>query len=442
MRMHMNSKYVKKGDYFLVNSENDEYVKDAIKKGATKIVTELDTIYDIETIKVENVKEYLYKAYFDKIGKMTFVGVTGTNGKTTTCYLMHQMAKLLKIKSAYIGTIGFYLEDDIISLDNTTPSMDVLYNMLLDSYEKGVKIIFMEVSSHALKQERTYGLLFDAIGITNVTRDHLDYHKSMKDYIDSKKKLVGMTRGKKICVLNGNDKHYKKFLSKENKNIIIGKKVKIKKMVMLTNGTKIIAKEKNKFSFDLDLVGLFNIYNFLMAYEIMKNLGYDGDLILKKSNTLVEPLGRMQKILYKKNVIFIDYAHTPDAVENVLKTIRKIQNKGIITIIGCGGDRDKAKRPIMANIACKNSDKVIFTNDNPRCEDERKIMKDILMGAVKSYEVIYDRFDAIKRGMEQLDDEMILMILGKGHENYQIIGNVKHYFSDLETVECIKKDLL
>lgn len=442
MRMHMNSKYVKKGDYFLVNSENGEYVKDAIKKGATKIVTELDTIYDIETIKVENVKEYLYKAYFDKIGKMTFVGVTGTNGKTTTCYLMHQMAKLLKIKSAYIGTIGFYLEDDIISLDNTTPSMDVLYNMLLDSYEKGVKIIFMEVSSHALKQERTYGLLFDAIGITNVTRDHLDYHKSMKDYIDSKKKLVGMTRGKKICVLNGNDKHYKKFLSKENKNIIIGKKVKIKKMVMLTNGTKIIAKEKNKFSFDLDLVGLFNIYNFLMAYEIMKNLGYDGDLILKKSNTLVEPPGRMQKILYKKNVIFIDYAHTPDAVENVLKTIRKIQNKGIITIIGCGGDRDKAKRPIMANIACKNSDKVIFTNDNPRCEDERKIMRDILMGAVKSYEVIYDRFDAIKRGMEQLDDEMILMILGKGHENYQIIGNVKHYFSDLETVECIKKDLL
>lgn len=442
MRMHMNSKYVKKGDYFLVNSENGEYVKDAIKKGATKIVTELDTIYDIETIKVENVKEYLYKAYFDKIGKMTFVGVTGTNGKTTTCYLMHQMAKLLKIKSAYIGTIGFYLEDDIISLDNTTPSMDVLYNMLLDSYEKGVKIIFMEVSSHALKQERTYGLLFDAIGITNVTRDHLDYHKSMKDYIDSKKKLVGMTRGKKICVLNGNDKQYKKFLSKENKNIIIGKKVKIKKMVMLTNGTKIIAKEKNKFSFDLDLVGLFNIYNFLMAYEIMKNLGYDGDLILKKSNTLVEPPGRMQKILYKKNVIFIDYAHTPDAVENVLKTIRKIQNKGIITIIGCGGDRDKAKRPIMANIACKNSDKVIFTNDNPRGEDERKIMKDILMGAVKSYEVIYDRFDAIKRGMEQLDDEMILMILGKGHENYQIIGNVKHYFSDLETVECIKKDLL
>lgn len=437
MRMHMNSKFVKKGDYFLVNRENEEYVNDAIKKGASKIITELNTIYDVETIMVENVKAYLHKSYFDKIGKMKFVGVTGTNGKTTTCYLMHQMAKLLNIKSAYIGTIGFYLEDDIIPLDNTTPSMDVLYNMLLDSYEKGVKIIFMEVSSHALKQERTYGLLFDAIAITNVTRDHLDYHKSMKDYINSKKKLVGMTRGKKICVLNGNDRHYKKFLSKENKNIIIGKKIKIKKIVMLTNGTKIIAKEKNKFSINLDLVGLFNIYNFLMAYEIMKSLGYDGDLILKKSNTFVEPPGRMQKVFYKKNVIFIDYAHTPDAVENVLKTVKKIKNKGIITIMGCGGDRDKDKRPIMANIACKNSDKVIFTNDNPRSEDEKKIMKDILIGAVKSYEVIYDRFDAIKRGIEQLGDGMILMILGKGHENYQIIGKEKLYFSDFEEVNNI-----
>lgn len=442
MRMHMNSRYVKQGDYFLVNKENEKYVEDAIKNGAIKIITELNVIYDVETIMVKSVKGYLHDAYFDKIGKMTFVGITGTNGKTTTCYLMHQMAKLLNIKSAYIGTIGFYLEDDIITLDNTTPSMDVLYNMLLDSYEKGAKIVFMEVSSHALKQERTYGLLFDAIGVTNVTRDHLDYHKSMKDYINSKKKLSSMTRGKKICVLNGNDKHYKKFLNKKNKNIIIGKKVKIKKIVMLTNGTKVTVNEGNRFSFDLDLVGQFNVYNFLMAYEIMKNLGYDGDLILRKSSTFIEPPGRMQRIYYKRNVIFIDYAHTPDAVENVLKTVMRIKNKGIITIIGCGGNRDKTKRSIMASIACKNSDKVIFTNDNPRSEDEKEIMKDILTGAVKNYEVIYDRFDAIKRGMEELNDEMILMILGKGHENYQIIGDVKYYFSDLETVECIKKDLL
>lgn len=211
---------------------------------------------------------------------------------------------------------------------------------------------------------------------------------------------------------------------------------------MLTNGTKVTVNEGNRFSFDLDLVGQFNVYNFLMAYEIMKNLGYDGDLILRKSSTFIEPPGRMQRIYYKRNVIFIDYAHTPDAVENVLKTVMRIKNKGIITIIGCGGNRDKTKRSIMASIACKNSDKVIFTNDNPRSEDEKEIMKDILTGAVKNYEVIYDRFDAIKRGMEELNDEMILMILGKGHENYQIIGDVKYYFSDLETVECIKKDLL
>lgn len=437
MRIWMNSKYVKSGDYFLINSQNEKYVKDAIEKGAVKIITELDHEYDAPTVKVKDVKEYLYKMYYDKIGKMTFVGITGTNGKTTTCYLMHQMAKLLKIKSAYIGTIGFYLENEVISLDNTTPSMDVLYNMLLDAYEKDVKLVFMEVSSHALKQERVLGLLFDAIGVTNVTRDHLDYHKSMKDYINSKRKLIRMTRGKRICILNGHDKYYKKFLNKENKNIVIGKSLKIKRIIMLPDTTKVGIKIKGKVSFNTSLVGKFNVYNFLMAYEIMKELGYDADLILKNSFMFTEPPGRMQKICYDTNVIFIDYAHTPDAVLNVLKTVKKIKNKGIITIIGCGGNRDKTKRPIMGNIACKNSNKVIFTNDNPRFENEQDIMKDILVGARGNYEVIYEREKAIKRGIEMLKGNMILMILGKGHENYQITGDNKVHFSDYEEVKNI-----
>ncbi len=432
MRMYMNSKCIKKGDYFLVDKKNYNYVKEAISNGASKIITELDSTYEIETIKVKSIKDYLYNAYFDKIGKMIYVGITGTNGKTTTCYLMHQMAKTLNIKSAYIGTIGFYLEDKIINLDNTTPSMDVLYNMLLDAYEKGVEIIFMEVSSHALKQKRIYGLLFDAIAVTNVTRDHLDYHKSMKDYINSKKKLINMTRKKRICILNSNDKYYKRFINKENKNIIIGKDIKIKKIVMLPNETKIIVKDKNKYTFKTNLVGLFNVYNFLMAYTIMKSLGYDADLILKNAKEFIEPPGRMQKICYKTNVIFIDYAHTPDAVLNVLKTVKKIKNKGIITIIGCGGNRDKTKRPIMGKIACKNSSYVIFTNDNPRDENEKDIINDILKGAKSNYEVIYDRHEAIKKGIMLLDDKKILMILGKGHEDYQIIGDKKYDFSDLK----------
>ena len=170
-----------------------------------------------------------------------------------------------------------------------------------------------------------------------------------------------------------------------------------------------------------------------MAYKIIKELGY---LENKKidSFALREPMGRMQLIRYKTNSIFVDYAHTPDAVLNVLKTVRKIKNKGIITVIGCGGNRDKTKRPIMGKIACKNSSYVIFTNDNPRYEDEQEIMLDILSGAKKNYEVIYDRRSAIKKGIGMLSKNMILLVLGKGHENYQIIGNTKYHFSDLEIV--------
>lgn len=202
MRLWMNSKMIKPGDYFLVNGENKDYVKEAIENGAVKIISELGFNYDVETIVVNDVKKFIYDFYYDKIKDLELIGITGTNGKTTTCYLIYQMLNMLNVKTAYIGTIGFYLEDKIIKLDNTTPSIDVLYNILLDAKENNCKVVIMEVSSHALKQDRVYGLLFDAIGITNVTQDHMDYHKTLKDYVSSKKKIISMTRNKKICLLN------------------------------------------------------------------------------------------------------------------------------------------------------------------------------------------------------------------------------------------------
>lgn len=347
------------------------------------------------------------------------------------------MLNMLNVKTAYIGTIGFYLEDKIIKLDNTTPSIDVLYNILLDAKENNCKAVIMEVSSHALKQDRVYGLLFDAIGITNVTQDHMDYHKTLKDYVSSKKKIISMTRNKKICLLNKKSKHYKKFISKENVNIIIGKNIKIDLIINGLNKTILLVRDNKKRGFMIPLIGGFNAYNFLFAYYIIKGLGYDVDNLKKDFMMLKEPNGRMQKITYKNNVIFIDYAHTPDAVLKVLKTVKKIKNKGIITVIGCGGNRDKSKRPIMGKIACKYSSHVIFTNDNPRFEDEKEIMKDILKGAKGKHEVIYDRYEAIKKAIELLNDNMILMILGKGHEDYQIIGDTKYYFSDIEITNSI-----
>ena len=437
MRLWMNSKMIKPGDYFLVNSQNKDYVKEAIENGAVKIISELGFNYDVETIVVNDVKKFIYDFYYDKIKDLELIGITGTNGKTTTCYLIYQMLNMLNVKTAYIGTIGFYLEDKIIKLDNTTPSIDVLYNILLDAKESNCKAVIMEVSSHALKQDRVYGLLFDAIGITNVTQDHMDYHKTLKDYVNSKKKIINMTRNKKICLLNKKSKHYKKFISKENVNIIIGKNVKIDLIINGLNKTILLVRDNKKRGFMIPLIGGFNAYNFLFAYYIIKGLGYDVDNLKKDFMMLKEPNGRMQKITYKNNVIFIDYAHTPDAVLKVLKTVKKIKNKGIITIIGCGGNRDKSKRPIMGKIACKYSSHVIFTNDNPRFEDEKEIMKDILKGAKGKHEVIYDRYEAIKKAIELLNDNMILMILGKGHEDYQIIGDTKYYFSDIEITNSI-----
>lgn len=437
MRLWMNSKMIKPGDYFLVNSQNKDYVKEAIENGAVKIISELGFNYDVETIVVNDVKKFIYDFYYDKIKDLELIGITGTNGKTTTCYLIYQMLNMLNVKTAYIGTIGFYLEDKIIKLDNTTPSIDVLYNILLDAKESNCKAVIMEVSSHALKQDRVYGLLFDAIGITNVTQDHMDYHKTLKDYVSSKKKIISMTRNKKICLLNKKSKHYKKFISKENVNIIIGKNIKIDLIINGLNKTILLVRDNKKRGFMIPLIGEFNAYNFLFAYYIIKGLGYDVDNLKKDFMMLKEPNGRMQKITYKNNVIFIDYAHTPDAVLKVLKTVKKIKNKGIITVIGCGGNRDKSKRPIMGKIACKYSYYVIFTNDNPRFEDEKEIMKDILKGAKGKHEVIYDRYEAIKKAIELLNDNMILMILGKGHEDYQIIGDTKYYFSDIEITNSI-----
>ena len=442
MRMWMNSSFIENGDYFLVNKNNQKYVSSAIKNGAKKIITECDDEYEIDTLKVNNIYEYLYDNYKCYIDKLKFIAVTGTNGKTTTCFLIYQILKMLGISVCYIGTIGLYLDDKIYALDNTTPNADLLYNIISYASYKNIEVVVMEASSHALKQNRVFGLLFDAIAVTNITQDHLDYHGTINDYIYSKKKLINLTKNKKICILNSYDKYYKKFINKENNNFIIGKNIKIKKVIGDLSGTSILIKEnrKNK-KFVIPLVGMFNVYNFLYAYYIIKNLGYDVDKINDKFKLLKEPTGRMQKIKYKTNVIFVDYAHTPDAVKKVLRTVSKINNNGIITIIGCGGNRDKTKRPLMAKIACMNSSFVIFTNDNPRDEDEKKIMEDILKGASGKYEVIYDRKDAIKRGISLLDDNKILMILGKGHEDYQIIGDKILQFSDAQVVnEFIKKN--
>lgn len=425
MAIWFNSKYVKDGDTFLLTDDNKKYLPDIFKHKNINIVCTNDP------------KKYLYDNLYDEIKDVKLIGVTGTNGKTTTCYLIYQMLNSLGINTSYIGTTGFFCNDNKRVLQNTTPDCDLLYNLILESKESGCNTVVMEVSSQALKEDRVYGLLFDAIGVTNITQDHLDVHKTMEEYVNCKKKLINKTRNNKICVLNGDDEYYKCFINNDNNNIIIGSDVKISNVNSNLHNTSF---NINNDNVKTSLIGDFNVFNFTIAHSIIKELGYNDEYVINISKCFKAPPGRMMMFEDDDNVIFIDYAHTPDAVKKVLQTVKSIDNNGILTIIGCGGNRDKTKRPLMGSVACDYSAKVIFTNDNPRHEDEKQIMNDILKGAYGYYDIIYDRREAIKSGIDSLIHNNVLMILGKGHEDYQIIGNDKFHFSDSEEVmNYIKK---
>lgn len=445
------SRKIQNGDTFIaiknVNRDGHDYINDAIKNGASKIICEHGN-YEVETIIVPDTKkyyeEYLYENYYPIIKDMKLIGITGTNGKTTTCYLIYNMLNDLGVKCAYIGTIGFYYKNVKKELNNTTPDIDTIYNLLLEAHEAGCEYVTMEVSSHALALNRIYGLEFDAVAFTNLTQDHLDFHKNIDEYMKAKQKLFTLTRDCKVAVINGDDSNYQNFVNKENNNIIISSKkgdVLISDIEFTNLGTDFSFSYQNHlYRTHINMVGRYNIYNYLTALLILTKLGFNIDDLLNLNEKLTAPLGRMQMIKYKNNSIFVDYAHTPDAVENVLKTSNEFKKGKIITIIGCGGDRDRTKRPIMGHIAELNSDYVIYTNDNPRTEDEKQIMNDILEGTENNnHEVIYDRKEAIHKGIDLLNEYDTLLILGKGHEDYQIIGTEKHHFSDQETVyEYIK----
>lgn len=444
MNLKTDSRKVTKGDTFIairnVNRDGHDYIKQAIENGATKIICE-EGSYPVETILVEDTRkyldEYLYENYYPKIKDMNLIGVTGTNGKTTICFLVYQMLKKLGKNPAYIGTIGFYYKDVKKELNNTTPDTDLLYEMLLEAKENNCDTVVMEVSSHALDKNRIYGLEFNEVAFTNLTQDHLDYHETMENYCAAKKKLFERTRNQKVAVINVDDTYANRFILETNQNITISDtngNVTIKNMEFSHRNTKILfTYEEKEYEATIKMVGRYNVYNFLTATMLVHKLGFSIEEVLNLTNELSAPNGRMEKITHKTNSIFIDYAHTPDAVINVLKSAEEYKKGRIITIIGCGGDRDRKKRPIMGHAAEKHSDYVILTNDNPRTEDETQIMNDILEGLQQNnHEVIYDRKEAIKKGVSLLQEEDILMVLGKGHEDYQIIGTEKHHLSDQE----------
>ena len=453
IELKTDSRKVKQGDTFIairgVEQDGHDYILDAILNGATKIICE-EGDFEVETEVVPDTKayleEYLYKNVYPKISDMQCIGVTGTNGKGTVCYLVYQMLNKLGVKCAHIGTIGFFYPGAKREFNNTTPAIDLLYEMFLEAKEAGCKVVVMEVSSHALSMERIFGIEYDAVAFTNLTQDHLDYHKTMENYADAKRKLFTKTRGKKIAVINGDDAYHKQFMLDENNNMTFGLQSN-----HLRLGEINLSHLGTRFSFSLGgqtydvvipMVGKFNVYNYLTAFLLVKSLGFTAEEIVAISGEIQPPKGRMEMITYGTNSIFIDYAHTPDAVENVLKSAQEYKKGRIITLVGCGGNRDALKRPMMGQIAEENSDYVLYTSDNPRCEDSQVILKDILKGVKKeNHKTIIDRKEAIFEGMGMLKENDILMVLGKGHEDYQIIGHDKQHFSDQEVVlEYIKEN--
>lgn len=435
MNIKEDSRKIQPGDTFIaLRKQNDghNYVEQAIQNGATTVIVE-EGLYDVETVVVPDTHDYLVNYlkdhYYYKIKDLKLIGMTGTNGKTTTCFLIYQALKKLNCKVAYIGTIGFYMDEKVRDLNNTTPDILEIYEMLLECKKNKIEYVVMEVSSHSLSMHRVEGLSFMYGIFSNLTQDHLDYHKTMANYASAKQKLFDMVACKTF--VNIDDKYKDLFLKDNSVTYGFGTsdyqvtdyKISLHNTEMKVDGVW----------YKTSLIGKHNIYNILVVISVLKELGYHNIQTIVED--LIAPPGRMDMIKKDSNVIIVDYAHTPDAVLKIIDSCKELHPKHIYTILGCGGDRDKTKRPIMGKIACENSDYAIFTSDNPRSEDPREILKDMVQSLDnKNYEIVINREKAIEKGIQILVENDILLVLGKGHETYQMIGNIKYDFDDKQIV--------
>ena len=443
------SRRIKKGDIFValdgINSNGSCYIQNAIASGASKIVCKQGS-FDVETINVTDPKKYLTNYLIDNYGKyldeMKIIGITGTNGKTTVAYLIYQMLNSLGLKCAYIGTIGFYLDKKVYSLPNTSPDTCMLYEMIMEAYDKGFRHIVIEVSSQGLAYNRFDGINFDYAIFTNLTLDHLDFHKTMENYALAKKKLFQKLKESGIGLVNADDKYKKYFTCKNLVTYgIASGDYRVVDYKLSMNDTMIdIEYKDNRYKYLYPLIGKYNIYNMIATIALLNQMGIDFSKI--NTRNIKSPDGRMDILKYKGNTIIIDYAHTPDAMDNIYKTIKPLVKGKIITVFGCTGSREKAKRPIMMQLALENSSYVYVTSDDLHEESFNDIVSDMTKNVVSDkYEVIQNRGKAIMEAIKKLSIADTLLILGKGHEQFIIVGNKKIPFNDHAKVVEILESL-
>lgn len=446
IKITADSRKVKKGDIFVAIGgflhDGHEFIPKAIENGASKIIAEKGT-YNVPYEIVENSRQYLVdylrREYNPKLSGIKIIGVTGTNGKTTTAFLLYQSLLALGEKVAYIGTIGFYLDEKVMSLPNTCPDIWDLYDLFMRAKEHGCSYIIQEVSSHALAYPRIEGYLFDYALFTNLTQDHLDYHKTMENYALAKQLLFKMLKKDGKAFINIDDKYKDYFLLSQNTNITYGFKESDYQVVsydMNHLGSQFSYKYKDKiFHIHMKLIGKYNIYNVMGVIAILRELGISSSDVEKVIPKIEAPIGRMDMVKYKQSNIIIDYAHTPDAFENIIKTVEEVLKGDMYVVFGCTGGRDRMKRPIMFDIVTSHAKKAIITNDDSHYEDPKQIVDDILKGAKKmNYEVCLDRKKAIEKGISFLQKNDVLLILGKGHEEFMLIGDDRVPFNDKKVV--------
>lgn len=454
-KVSFDSRQVEAGTLFVAvrgtNSDGHQYIAEVIAKGAVAIVCEEFPNEIFQSVTYVRVKDSAFALaiiagnYYEQPSeKLKLIGVTGTNGKTTVVTLLHALFRQLGYKVGMLSTVVNRINDLEIPSTHTTPDPLQLNALLAKMVDTGCTYCFMEVSSHSVVQHRVSGLRFAGAVFTNITRDHLDYHKTFEEYIKAKKGFFDLLPADAFALVNADDRNHKVMVqnSKASQKTfslfgVSDFKVKVLEssftgLLLNIDGSDVLCR----------LTGKFNAYNLLSVYAVGILLGEEKLNVLTALSTLTAPDGRFQRIQSSTGVIgIIDYAHTPDALQNVLMSIQDVRqgDEQIITVVGCGGDRDKGKRPQMATIACEFSDRVILTSDNPRSEDPDQIIAEMKAGILihqnKKVLSVTDRREAVRTACALAKKGDIILLAGKGHEKYQEVKGVKHPFDDLIVLE-------
>jgi len=453
------SRQVKPGYLFVAiegfKTDGHHYIEDAVSNGAVAIVTqrEVRVPEGISWVRIADTRKGLAQMaarfYGFPCDKMRVIGVTGTNGKTTTTYMIREVYKNAGKKTGIIGTINNMIGEKVLPVKHTTPESADLQKVMAQMVEEKVEAAVMEVSSHALSLHRVEGCHFDIGVFTNITQDHMDFHRDMEDYLSAKMRLFA---GAEVSIINA-DSYYGERITEGSGGKVV--------TYGIESQADVLAREINispagvsfrvnwsggDIQVNLKLTGLFNVYNALAAFTVGLEEGLEPEVIKDALETLEGVPGRFELVNKGQPfAVIVDYAHTPDGLENILSTARQFTSGRLITVFGCGGDRDRTKRPLMGKIGAELSDFAIITSDNPRTEDPERIIEDILEGVNSAgsvdYTVIPDRRSAIGHAIKSARAGDVVVIAGKGHETYQEINGKRFHFDDREEAGIILEEL-